>query len=89
MITNIPEADSARPPDWMADDFEIPPFQKLPERGTRLATENMICDIDGKIAQLANLGLRPHPNIIDYRLELVAQLAAGGPYKLRSTSRML
>jgi len=71
------------------DDYEIPPFQRMPSRDTRLAAENMIARIDNKIAQLATLGLRPHQAMLGYRQELVQQLESGGPYKLRATSAML
>jgi len=65
---------------------EIPPYLRLPERGTREATVHMIARIDNKIARLAALGLHPHPNMVGYRQELSAQLDNGGPYKLRVTS---
>jgi hypothetical protein len=58
----------------------------MPAKGTRLATENMLGFIEAKIDKLAALGLRPHPNLLGYRHELEAQLEAGGPYKLRSSS---
>lgn len=64
---------------------DIPPFLRLPDDGTREATENMISRIVGKIAQLATLDLRPHPIMVGYRQELVEQLENGGPYKLRVT----
>jgi hypothetical protein len=69
-----------------AEDFEIPPYPRYPEDGTREATENMIGRIDGKIAKLATLGLRPHLIMVGYRQELVGQLESGGPYKLRMRS---
>jgi len=69
-----------------AEDFEIPPFLRAPEDGTRLATENMVISIDNKITKLAKLGLRPHPNLIGYRLELVEQLNNNGPYRVRWSS---
>lgn len=72
-----------------AEDFEIPPFLRFPANGTREATEMMISRIDGKITQLATLGLRPHPTMLGYRQELVEQLESGGPYRLRVTSMML
>lgn len=75
--------------DWDSPDFEIPPFLRAPENGTRLATENMIWGIDAKIAKLAMLGLRPHPNMLGYRQELMGQLDNNGPYRLRVTSRVL
>ncbi len=75
--------------DWDSPDFEIPPYLRAPERGTRLATENMLYAIDAKIAKLANLGLRPHPNMLGYRQELMEQLESGGPYRLRVTSMIL
>ena len=71
---------------WESDDFEIPPFVRAPEDRSRLATENMVVSIDAKIAKLAKLGLRPHPNLLDYRQELMAQLDVGGPYRLRGSS---
>lgn len=89
MITNIFEANPEQPPAWDADDFEIPPYPRAPEKGTRLATENMLYAIDAKIAKLAKLGLRPHPTMLGYRQELVEQLESGGPYRLRVTSMIL
>ncbi len=65
------------------EDFEIPPYLRLPENGTRPATEHMIARIDNKIFKLANLGLRPHPNLLNYRQELIGQLDNNGPYRLR------
>ena len=70
------------------EDFEIPPFLRAPERGTRLASENMVARIDNKISKLAALGLRPHPNLLSYRQELVEQLISNGPYRVRSSSGM-
>lgn len=74
------------PPDLEFDIDRIPPYLRLPKDGTREATENMIGRIEGKIAQLATLGLRPHPIMVGYRQELMEQLKAGGPYKLRMRS---
>jgi hypothetical protein len=75
------------PPELDAAAIEqLQPYQLRPKNGTREATENMIDRIDGKIAQLATLGLRPHPIMVGYRRELVEQLETGGPYKLRVTS---
>ena len=67
-------------------DFEIPPFLRRPEVGSRLASENMVANIDNRIAKLAKLGLRPHPNVLDYRQELLEQLDNNGPYQLRWSS---
>lgn len=69
-----------------AEDFEIPPYPRYPEDGTREATENVIGRIDGKIAKLAALGLRPHPIMVSYRQELVEQLNNNGPYRVRWAS---
>ncbi len=77
---------SPNPPDWDAEDFEIPPYLRAPENGTRLATENMVASIDNKIEKLAALGLRPHPNLLSYRQELMEQLDGNGPYRVRSSS---
>lgn len=82
-------ADAAKPikvPDWETDDYDIPPYLRAPERGSRLATENMVARIDYKINKLAALGLRPHPTLLGYRKELNEQLAKNGPYRLRVTS---
>lgn len=65
---------------------QLQPNQLWPKNGTRDATEHMIARIDGKIAQLATLGLRPHPIMLGYRQELQEQIENGGPYKLRVTS---
>ena len=70
----------------MTEEFEIPPYLRKPANGTRLATESMISCIDFKIAKLAKLGLRLHPNMLGYRRELDDQLIAGGPYKLHTFS---
>ncbi len=70
----------------MPEDFEISPYPCLPKNGTRLATENMISAIDAKITKLAALGLRPHANLIEYRRDLVAQMDANGPYRVRVSS---
>jgi hypothetical protein len=78
---------SIRTFEYMAvDDFEIPSLQRYPANGTREATETMIQRIDARIARLAELGLRPHPNMLGYRQELMEQLARSGPYRLRVTS---
>lgn len=69
-----------------ADDFQIPPFLRGPENGTREATENMIQAINFKIAKLAKLGLRPHPTMLGYRQELMEQMDNNGPYRLRVSS---
>lgn len=75
------------PPELDAAAIElIPPYPRSPKDGTREATENMISRINFKIAKLATLGLRPHPVMLGYRQELVEQLEAGGPYKLRMSS---
>jgi hypothetical protein len=68
------------------DDSNTPPFLRAPEKGTREASVWMINLVDAKIEKLVNLGLKPHSTILDYRLELVGQLKAGGPYKLRLSS---
>jgi len=81
-----PASEPLKPCDPDFPDFVIPPFPRAPEDGTRLATENMVISIDRKIAKLAALGLRPHPNMLDYRKELVDQLDNNGPYRLRVSS---
>lgn len=68
---------------------QLQPYQLWPKNGTLEATENMITRIEGKIAQLAALGLRPHPIMLGYHQELVDQLETDGPYKLRVTSAIL
>ena len=69
-----------------ADEFEIPPYLRGPKNGTRLATENMVISIDNKIAKLAKLELRPHPNLLNYRRKLMEQLDNSGPYRVRVSS---
>jgi hypothetical protein len=86
-----PNVDATKPikvPDWEAEDYEIPPYQRAPERGSRLATENMVASIDGKIAKLASLGLRPHQNLVEYKRELTEQLDNNGPYWVRVSSEI-
>jgi hypothetical protein len=73
----------------MNDDLDIPPFLRKPEDGTREASASMISSIDAKVAKLAKLGLRPHPTMLGYRLELAGKLESGGPYKLRMSSMIL
>ena len=68
---------------------EIPPFLRLPPDGSRERTEWVIRSIDVKIAKLAGLGLRPHPNMLEYRAQLVAQIDAGGPYWIHYTRMLL
>lgn len=81
------DINALHPPELDAAAIEqLQPYQLWPKNGTRKATENMIARIDGKIAQLAALGLRPHPIMTGYRQELLDQLETGGPYKLRVTS---
>lgn len=67
----------------------IPPFSREPKNGTREATANMIHRIDAKIKKLAALGLRPHPNMVGYRADLVGQLECDGPYLLHETRMVL
>jgi len=86
MQTNPSSPESLKPWELDSPDFEIPPFLRAPVDGTRLATENMVACIDNKIEKLAALGLRPHPNMLDYRTELVEQLENNGPYQLRWSS---
>ena len=71
-----------------ADGFEIPPYPRRPKKGTREATESMVQRIDVKIEQLKGLGLRAHPNMLEYRLKLLDQLHNNGPYRLETTSGM-
>lgn len=79
-------AESLAAQDCDSPGFESPPFLRAPEKGSRLATENMVIDIDNKIEKLATLGLRPHPNLLHYRQELMEQLDNNGPYRLRASS---
>lgn len=72
-----------------ADGFEIPPYPQRPKNGTREATESMVQRIDAKVEQLNSLGLRAHPNMLEYRKELLNQLESKGPYRLRKSSAML
>lgn len=69
-----------------ADGFEIPPYPQRPKNGTREASESMVQRIDAKIEQLKGLGLRAHPNMLEYREELLGQLQSNGSYHLRITS---
>lgn len=79
--------DYDKPSPWALDeDFEIPPFPRLPPDGTRERTEFTLRSVNIKIQKLANLGLRPHANLLEYRQELEDQLAAGGPYAVRYNS---
>lgn len=79
--------DYAETSPWELDeDFEIPPFPRLPPDGTRELTEFVLRSVDIKIQKLAGLGLRPHGNLLEYRQELEDQLAAGGPYAVRYNS---
>lgn len=82
------DIDALWPPELDAERINSHEYHRLPKKGSREATENMIGRIDGKIARLATLGLRPHPIMLGYRQELVEQLESGGPYKLRMTSAM-
>ena len=50
---------------------DIPPFLRLPDAGTREATEAMVRSIDNRIRRLERLGLRPYPNMLEFRSELV------------------
>lgn len=67
-------------------EVQIPPFLRNPERGTREASEFALQRIDTRIAKLARLGLRPHPEMLAYRGELALQIAHGGPYTVRFQS---
>lgn len=71
------------PPELDAERINSYEYHRLPKKGTREATENVIGRIDGKIAKLATLGLRPHPIMVSYRQELVEQLNNNGPYRVR------
>lgn len=83
------DINSLCPPELDAERINSYEYHRPPKTGTREATENMIGRIDGKIAQLAALGLRPHPIMVGYRQELAEQLETDGPYKLRMASRSL
>lgn len=72
----------------MIDEPSFPPYLRKPENGTREDTAWMVHCIDVKITQLAELGLRPHPTMLEYRQELAGQLESGGPYKLRVTTML-
>lgn len=67
---------------WNADSGAIPPFPRLPKEGSREMTLWAINRIDARIDRLGRLGLRPHPSMLAYRAELVAQIAGGGPYSV-------
>lgn len=65
-------------------EMQIPPFLRMSERGTREASEFALQRIDTRIAKLARLGLRPHPEMMAYRGALALQIANDGPYEVLS-----
>lgn len=73
-------------PDQLQVDPDIPPFQRKSPQGSRERVQWMADRIDRRIERLAELGLRPYPDLIAYRRELGGQLAEGGPYLLRHRS---
>lgn len=66
-------------PDQLQVDPDIPPFQRKPPHGSRERVQWMADCIDRRIGRLAQLGLRPHPELIAYRQELGGQLVQDGP----------
>lgn len=50
--------------------FEIPPFQRKPTYDSA----DYLNAIEQRISWLANRGLRPHPNVLQRRDELIALL---------------
>lgn len=62
-------------PDRLQVDPDIPPFHRKPPQGSRERVQWMADRIDSRIERLAELGLRPHPDLIAYRKELGGQLA--------------
>lgn len=68
---------------------DIPPFPRMPDIDTPEMVECVIASIDNRIRRLGSLGLRPHPNMLEYRSRLVSQLENGGPYVIEMSSYML
>jgi hypothetical protein len=65
---------------------DFPEFLRKPLRETRESTEFMLAQVNEKITKLEQLGLRPHPNLLGYRDELLQQLVSNGPYRLKTSS---
>ncbi len=73
----------------MSHPEHIPPYLRKPAPATRDRTVWMLGLINVRLKRLAGLGLEPHPSLLEYRKELQTQLEHGGPYELRTTSRIL
>lgn len=65
---------------------EIPAFLRKPKQGTREASEFALQGLNVKLAKLIQLGLMPHPDLLEYKSELEEQLAGDGPYVVRVKS---
>jgi len=61
--------------DWESPDFEIPPFLRKPPKGSRERNEMLLGCINHRIEWLASRGLRPHPNVLARRTELMELLS--------------
>lgn len=61
--------------DWESPDFVLPPFLRKPPKGSREGKEMLLRGINHRIEWLASQGLRPHPNVIVRRTELIELLS--------------
>lgn len=58
------------------DSSPIPSFvRRLPEDDTLEGARLWLASIDNRIAWLAQRGLRPHPNVLEHRAELLEKIA--------------
>lgn len=64
-------------------DPEIPSFIRMPKRGTKEHVVFVLNRVQGKINKLRNLGLTPHPNLIDHKLKLESLIENNGPYEIQ------
>lgn len=65
--------------EWESPGFEFPPFLRKPPPGSRARNEMSIGCINHRIEWLAARGLRPHPNVLERRAELIVLLALPEP----------
>ena len=72
-----PDAESISWPE-LEPSFEIPPYLRYPPSDSKEWYEMSFHAIEHRISWLASRGLRPHPNVLKRRDELIALLGKKG-----------